>query len=206
MMPQEAVLRLLTISLVLVAGCDASDVSLCENPLSDPLAEPTQQATADLDCDGVAERVTIEHMEHDRLFLPQITVRSETFNSRVAMAWDGLPQISQVGDLVGDSILDVLMVDSDIGVTNALAALIHRDTILTLSYGDVETARAMNFIYDEALGKACSDVGRPFLTITEPHGVVISVAHGHVSGGKPCSSVDRRLFVSVGQVLQAVDP
>ncbi len=72
------------------------------------------RVTADLDCDGVTDTITVDRIRDgpDR-GLPRVTASLNGRPRRYTLHTDGLPTIVDAGDLDGDGIADLLLANAD---------------------------------------------------------------------------------------------
>jgi hypothetical protein len=85
----------------------------------------------DLDCNGVADSITIDRVsEGADPGLPRITVSLNGRARTLAIPADGLPRIIEAGDLNGDGILDLLLANVDESVSIwPMVVLVTRDSL-----------------------------------------------------------------------------
>ena len=76
------------------------------------------QLTAELDCDGLTDTITIRRTADGKdAGLPQIVVNLGDSRLHLSLETDGLPRILDAGDLDGDGVMDLLLGNADESVT-----------------------------------------------------------------------------------------
>lgn len=122
---------------------------------------PDSAVAVDLDCDGQQEQLTVTWGRQDSISIPILTIQSSTLGGEVGLPVEGLPTISAVGDLDGDSIADIVLSVSD-------ESTVYTTVVVATPSGPLNAVRdtlvewpALQFRLDDEAPSSCREKAKP---------------------------------------------
>lgn len=188
-----------------VVGCSAAGDRGAETSTERavPTCDPTEvvevssaertSALVDLDCDGVVDTVELRLMTDGTIRRPSVVVRGSV-EGELSTDWDQLPQLISFGDLNGDSIRDILVVDVTESSVFANVVLVRQLGGLELAQFESDSLRreTQYRFHDVTWPSECVNHLMPRIQRESQQALTVSIATGDWRREGDCARAVRR--------------